>query len=56
MKQITLKEKSVYGNVWLYPVCEQAYIFASLIGKKTFSANDVDLIASLGYNVTIQAL
>ena len=56
MKEITLKEKSVYGNVWIYPVCKEAFIFASLIGKKTFTANDIDLITALGYKVTIQPL
>lgn len=52
-QQITIKEKSVYGNTLLYPVCDKATIFANLIGKKTFTSNDLDLIAALGYELNI---
>lgn len=53
MQEITIKEKSVYGNVLLYPVCDKAVIFSNLVGKKTFTSNDVDLITALGYKVNI---
>ncbi len=55
MKQtISIKEKSVYGNVLLYPNNQVAVLFAQLIGKKTFTANDLDLIVSgLGYELEL---
>lgn len=52
-EQITIKEKSVYGNTLLYPVCEKAVIFSNLVAKKTFTANDLDLIAALGYEINL---
>ena len=56
MKEMTLKEKSVYGNIWIYPVCEQALLFARLIQKKTFTSQDITIIEQLGYKVNIQSL
>ena len=52
--KIVIKEKSVYGNIMLYPVNDTAACFASLLGKKTFTASDLDLIvAGLGYELEI---
>lgn len=56
MQEITVKEKNVYGIIRLYPVCEKAIIFANLVGSKTLSANDLDLISSLGYKINITKL
>jgi hypothetical protein len=53
---ITVKEKSVYGNTLIYPVCNNAVIFAQLIGKKTFTANDLDLITALGFELKLITL
>jgi len=53
MLQITLKTKNVYGNELIYPVCEIAEKLAKLINKKTFSNYDLDIIKSLGYQITI---
>ncbi len=53
MLQITLKTKSVYGNELIYPVCETSQKFANLINKKTFSNYDINIIKSLGYQITI---
>ena len=33
---LSIKEKSVYGNVLLYPNNQTAIMFATLINKKTF--------------------
>jgi len=53
MLQITLKTKSVYGNDLMYPVCETSQKFANLLNKKTFSHTDINIIKSLGYQITI---
>ena len=53
MLQITLKTKNVYGNDFIYPVCETSQKFANLINKKTFSNYDLKIIESLGYKITI---
>lgn len=51
MKQVIVKTKNVYGNELIYPVNTDAVIFANLVGKKTFTANDLDLITALGYQI-----
>jgi len=54
MKQeITVKEKSVYGKVLIYPACDKSNIFAGLIGCKTFSMHHLNLIEGLGYTVNL---
>lgn len=48
---LKLRTKNVYGNDMVYPACDNADKFASLIGKKTFSKNELAIIASLGYTL-----
>jgi len=47
--QITVTRKSVYGNILVYPVCEQAQRFCSMLGSKTLTARDLRHIADLGF-------
>lgn len=56
MKEINLKEKSVYGNTLVYPNCTDSHWFSQLIGKKTFSGTDIHYIEKLGYKVNVQKL
>jgi len=48
---VSIKEKSVYGKVLLYPNNDTAFKLANLIGKKTFCYLDLANIANLGYQV-----
>lgn len=50
---LSIKEKSVYGNVLLYPNNQKAEIFTRLLNKKTFSHSDLVLITDLGYRIEI---
>ena len=47
--EITVTRKSVYGNILVYPVCEQAQRFCSMLGTKTLTARDLGLIADMGF-------
>jgi hypothetical protein len=38
----------------IYPVCEQAKLFAQLAGTKTLTKQSISLIKKLGYTVEIQ--
>jgi hypothetical protein len=49
--ELIVMRKNVYGIDLIYPVNETAIIFANLIGKKTFGANDLDLISALKYKI-----
>jgi hypothetical protein len=48
---ISIKEKSVWGNVLMYPNNEVANKFIQLLGKKTFALIDLKIIESLGYKL-----
>lgn len=56
MKQIEVKEKSVYGRTLIYPICNDAMLFAQLLNVKTFTDMQLDGIRALGYNVNIVSL
>ena len=51
--EITVSVKSVYGNEQIYPVCEQAKLFAALAGTKTLTNQSLRLIKQLGYKINV---
>jgi predicted type IV restriction endonuclease len=51
---ITVQIKNVYGNETIYPVCQNAKIFAALAGTKTLTLQAVAQIKLLGYAITVQ--
>jgi hypothetical protein len=50
---IEIREKSVYGNVLLYPSNEGATLFSELLGKKTFNSSDLIRMRLLGHEVKV---
>ena len=50
---LSVKEKNVYGNVLLYPNNDTAQKFCYLLGKKTLTHNDIDIIVSMGYQLEL---
>lgn len=52
--KIVIQIKSVYGNTLIYPMNEQAKLFASIAGQKTLSKDHVEKIKQLGYSVEVQ--
>ena len=53
MKRIQVELKSLYGREIIYPACPQADGFCQLIGQKSLTRHQVDLIKSLGYEVQV---
>jgi hypothetical protein len=51
---ITVQVKNVYGNELIYPVCEQARLFADIAGTKTLSRTVVSQIKRLGYTIQVE--
>ena len=49
--KIQVRDRSVYGNDLIYPVCELAKTFAQLVNRKTLTASDLHFIAKLGYAI-----
>ena len=54
-RTMQVQVRSVYGEDKVYPADTTARVFASLTGKKTFSARDLANIRELGYEITISA-
>lgn len=54
MNAITVRITKNYGNEAIYPVCDQAQIFANLLGKKTLSRYDLSQIKALDFEVRVQ--
>ena len=50
---ITVQVRNVYGNDLVYPLDDQAALFASLVGAKTFNAKQVRTIRALGYAIHV---
>jgi|TARA_R110000772_G_scaffold51698_3_gene118571 hypothetical protein len=50
--EIFLTVKNVYGNNLVYPQCITSENLAKFKGVKTFKADDIKLLARLGYKVT----
>ena len=47
--EITVKAREVYDCFKVYPVCEQAKLFADIAGTKTLTPATCQLIERLGY-------
>lgn len=50
---VQVQIKNVYGNTTIYPVCQKAKTFASMVGQKTLTARDIQHIKELGYTVEV---
>ena len=53
---IKFKEKSVYGRILIYPVCDKATTFAQLLSTKTFTMQQLNTIKTLGYFIDLQTV
>lgn len=53
MKTIQVEIKSVYGVEKIYPVSEEAKVFAKLLGQQTLTVEDIQNIKLLGYMVEV---
>jgi hypothetical protein len=53
--KLIVKIKNVYGKDLIYPVCDKAKIFTSLMNKKTIDNYDIRKIKELGYSLEVQA-
>ena len=51
--EINVYYKNVYGNDLCYPSCEDAKIFASIVGKKTLPHYTIERIQKLGYKINV---
>jgi hypothetical protein len=51
MKHLEVSIKTVYGVERIYPMNAAAENLCKLMGKKTFSRNDLDTLKRLGYEI-----
>jgi hypothetical protein len=52
--EITVEIKTVYGNKFIYPICDKAKNLAALAGTKTLTDNSINVIKKLGYEIKIK--
>jgi hypothetical protein len=52
-KKVQVKIKSVYGVDKIYPINEEAQIFAEMIGQRTLTMDNIKYIKLLGYVVEV---
>ena len=51
--KITVRLDKNYGSWVVYPVCQQAQLFAALAGTKTLKEKTLDQIMQLGYEIQV---
>jgi len=49
--KITVKLDKNYGAWVVYPVCQQAQLFAAIAGTKTLKKQTLKLLQKLGYEI-----
>lgn len=52
--QITVQIRTVYGVEQVYPVCDQARMFAAVAGTKTLTHSALQAIEAGGHTIQIQ--
>jgi len=52
---VLVKIETKYGRQLIYPVNDAAKTFAALVGQKTLAKPHLDLIKSLGFEISIEA-
>ena len=55
MQKITVRLDKNYGSWVVYPVCQQAQLFAAIAGTKTLKEKTLDQIMQLGYEIEVAA-
>jgi hypothetical protein len=53
MQAITVKIRNVYGEDKIYPVSDQAKLFANIAGTKTLTDYTIAKIKELGYTINV---
>jgi hypothetical protein len=53
---IFVKERNVFGEDKIYPVCSQAKLFANLAGTKTITQDAKRIIKEAGFTIQTQSI
>ena len=52
--EILVKIGNNYGNEVIYPICDDAQVFASIAKAKTLTAETIAAIKRLGYKINVE--
>jgi hypothetical protein len=52
--KLLVEIKSVYGNELIYPMCDRSRMFAELVGRKTLSPRQVEVIKQMGFEIEVK--
>jgi hypothetical protein len=53
--ELIVQKKCVFGNDYVYPVCDKSKTFACIARTKTLLPDVVELIKKLGYKLTTES-
>lgn len=53
MLVIQVEIRNVYGEDRIYPICDKAKRFATMLGQQTLTQKDISHIKALGYTVEV---
>lgn len=53
-KKITVIITSKYGHDLIYPACDLSKTFCELLGQKTFTLKNIQVIKKLGYEIEVK--
>ena len=53
MKEITVRQRDIYGALKYYPECEDSKVFASIAKTTTLTEQTLRRIMKLGYKVKV---
>ena len=54
MKTITVQIKYNYGNKAIYPICDDAKLFANIARTTTLTDRTIATIKKLGYSILVE--
>ena len=50
-RAITVQTRNNYGTQAIYPICDEAKVFAAMLGQKTLTPDNIQYIMRLGFEV-----
>ena len=51
--KIIVEIKNAYGNELIYPICNNAKLFAKMVNQKVLTKQNLIIIAQLGYEIEL---
>jgi hypothetical protein len=54
MSTITVRIQNNYGSQQIYPACTQSALFTDLVGQRTLTHSQIQIIKQLGFKIEVK--